>query len=183
MNEDSLYNRLAKGILTDEEIDNLVDEIMNIPSEKNNNCVSTYGSINVDDLISNVKEFKKIPTFDNLLKENKTLKQQLDYLRSGEYHNQLRFERDMLQHIVDYNEVSKEDKEFIDMTHRNTELLEENHQLKEIHDKAINFIKNHIQETTYKYVYSNEVSVIQELHLDNEELIELLKILERSDNN
>ena len=69
MNEDSLYNRLAKGILTDEEIDNLVDEIMNIPSEKNNNCVSTYGSINVDDLISNVKEFKKIPTFDNLLKE------------------------------------------------------------------------------------------------------------------
>lgn len=77
MNEDSLYNRLSKGILTDEEIDNLVDEIMNIPSEKNNNCASTYGSINVDDLISNVKEFKKIPTFDNLLKENQQLKEQL----------------------------------------------------------------------------------------------------------
>lgn len=86
MNEDSLYNRLAKGILTDEEIDNLVDEIMNIPSEKNNNCVSTYGSINVDDLISNVKEFKKIPTFDNLLKENQKLKEQqkefINYLKS-----------------------------------------------------------------------------------------------------
>ena len=76
-NEDGLYNRLSKGILTDEEIDNLVDEIMNIPSEKNNNCASTYGSINVDDLISNVKEFKKIPTFDNLLKENQQLKEQL----------------------------------------------------------------------------------------------------------
>ena len=61
-------------------------------------------------------------------------------------------------------------------------LQEENKQLKEIHDKAINFIKNHIQETTYKYVYSNEVNVIQELHLDNEELVELLEILERSDN-
>ena len=117
------------------------------------------------------------------VEETKELQSQLKYLRSGEHLNQLRFERDMLQHIVDYNEVSKEDKEFIDMTHRNTELLEENQQLKEIHDKAIKFIKNHIQETTYKYVYSNEVNVIQELHLDNEELIELLEILERSDNN
>ena len=67
---------------------------------------------------------------NTLAEENKRLKQQLDYLRSGEYYNQLRFERDMLQHVVDYNEVSKEDKEFIDMTHRNTELLEENQQLK-----------------------------------------------------
>ena len=65
-----------------------------------------------------------------LLKEIKELQSQLSYLRSGEYYNQLRFERDMLQHVVDYNEVSKEDKEFIDMTHRNTELLEENQQLK-----------------------------------------------------
>lgn len=77
MNEDSLYNRLAKGILTDEQIDNLVDKIMNIPVEKSNNCLSTYGSINVDDLISNIQEFRKIPSFDNLLKENKKLKGQL----------------------------------------------------------------------------------------------------------
>ena len=121
--------------------------------------------------------------YNDLVEEKEGLQEQLDYLRSGEYYNQLRFERDMLQDIVDKSEVSKEDKEFIDMTHRNTELLEENQQLKEIHDKAIKFIKNHIQETTYKYVYSNEVNVIQELHLDNEELIELLEILERSDNN
>ena len=118
-----------------------------------------------------------------LLKEIKELQSQLSYLRSGRYYNQLRFERDVLQHIVEHNEVSKEDKEFIDMTHRNTELLEENQQLKEYHDKAIEFIKNHIQETTYKYVYSNEVNVIQELYLDNEQLIELLEILESSDNN
>lgn len=63
-------------------------------------------------------------------KENQQLKKQLEYIRSGEYYNQLRFERDMLQNIVDSGEVSKEDKEFIDMTHRNTELLEENEQLK-----------------------------------------------------
>ena len=77
MNEDSLYNRLAKGILTDEEIDNLVDEIMNIPVEKNNNCLSSYGSINVDDLIDSIKELRKVPTHDELLRENKQLKEQL----------------------------------------------------------------------------------------------------------
>ena len=77
MNEDSLYNRLAKGILTDEEIDNLVDEIMNIPVEKNNNCLSSYGSINVDDLIDSIKELRKVPTYDELLRENKKLKEQL----------------------------------------------------------------------------------------------------------
>lgn len=68
---------------------------------------------------------------ENWKKETKQLKNQLNYLRSGEYLNQLRFERDMLQHVVDNNEVSKEDKEFIDMTHRNTELLEENQSLKD----------------------------------------------------
>ena len=77
MNEDSLYNRLAKGILTDEEINNLVDEIMNIPVEKNNNCLSSYGSINVDDLIDSIKELRKVPTYDELLRENKQLKEQL----------------------------------------------------------------------------------------------------------
>ena len=77
MNEDSLYNRLAKGILTDEEIDNLVDEIMNIPVEKNNNCLSSYGSINVDDLIDSIKELRKVPTHDELLRENQQLKEQL----------------------------------------------------------------------------------------------------------
>ena len=59
-----------------------------------------------------------------ILKENQELKKQLEYLRSGEYYNQLRFERDMLQYVADNGKVSKEDKEFIDMTHRNTELLE-----------------------------------------------------------
>lgn len=58
------------------------------------------------------------------------LESQLNYLRSGEYLNQLKFERDMLEEIVEHGKVSKEDKEFIDMTHRNTELIEENERLK-----------------------------------------------------
>lgn len=67
-----------------------------------------------------------------LEKENKELKKQLEYLRSGEYLNQLKFERNLLENIVQNGEVSKEDKEFIDMTHRNTELVEENTQLKSV---------------------------------------------------
>ena len=70
-------------VLTDEEIDNLVNEIMNIPIEKNNNCLSTYGSVNVDELISVVKEMQKIPTYDNLLKENEKLKKQLKIKHDG----------------------------------------------------------------------------------------------------
>ena len=73
-------------------------------------------------------------TFDpfEMFYENQELKKQLEYLRSGEYYNQLRFERDMLQNVVDKKEISKEDKEFIDMTQRNTELLEENQKLKKL---------------------------------------------------
>lgn len=70
----------------------------------------------VKDLLEEVKD---------LIKENKVLTRQLEYIRSGEYLNQLKFERNMLEDIVDNGEVSKEDKEFIDMTHRNTELLEQ----------------------------------------------------------
>ena len=60
----------------------------------------------------------------------KELKKQLEYLRSGEYYNQLRFENEMLQQVVDTNGVPSEVYDYIDCTHRNTELLEENQELK-----------------------------------------------------
>ena len=59
-----------------------------------------------------------------LKKENKELKKQLEYLRSGEYYNQLRFENEMLQQVVDTNGVPSEVYDYIDCTHRNTELLD-----------------------------------------------------------
>lgn len=76
----------------------------------------------------------------------KELKKQLEYLRSGEYYNQLRFERDMLQDVVNKGEVSKEDKDFIDCTHRNTELLEENQSLKKQQKKFIEYMNKTIEE-------------------------------------
>ena len=73
----------------------------------------------------------------NWREEVKELKKQLEYLRSGEYYNQLRFERDMLQYVVDNGKVSQEDKEFIDMTHRNTELLEQQQEFIKYMNKTI----------------------------------------------
>ena len=67
---------------------------------------------------------------EQLQQENKQLKEQLEYLRSGEYYNQLRFENEMLQQVVDTNGVPSEVYDYIDCTHRNTELLKENQELK-----------------------------------------------------
>ena len=82
---------------------------------------------------------------DLLEKENQRLNKQLDYLRSGEYLNQLKFEVSMLEHIVANGEVSEEDKKFIDMAHRNTQLLEENQKMKEVIDKTIKNINMTIE--------------------------------------
>ena len=82
--------------------------------------------------------------------EVKELNRQLEYLRSGEYFNQLKFERDMLQYIVDNGEVSKEDKTYIDCTHRNTELLA---QQKEF----IEYLKNESKEVIRDAGYHQKI--------------------------
>ncbi len=102
---------------------NLISVIQQLPKE-DIDVVQGY----VEMLEDEIEAAKQVA--ERHLKKEIQLKKQLDYLRSGEYLNQLRFERDMLQHVVDNGEVSKVDKEFIDMTHRNTELLEENQELK-----------------------------------------------------
>ena len=70
------------------------------------------------------KYLNAVVDYEITMSDKTELEKQLEYLRSGEYYNQLRFERDMLLYVADNGKVSKEDKEFIDMTHRNTELLE-----------------------------------------------------------
>ena len=75
-----------------------------------------------------IEEVRKNET--KLIKEIKSLEKQLKYLRSGEYYNQLRFENEMLQQVVDTNGVPSEVYDYIDCTHRNTELLKENQELK-----------------------------------------------------
>ena len=79
---------------------------------------------------------------NTLAEENKMLKQQLNYLRSGEYYNQLRFENEMLQNVVDTNGVPSEVYDYIDCTHRNTELLKEKQELIDYLKVSIEFEKS-----------------------------------------
>lgn len=84
-----------------------------------------------------LEEVRKNET--KLIEEIKSLEKQLEYLRSGEYYNQLRFENEMLQQVVDTNGVPSEVYDYIDCTHRNTELLKENQELKDLIDTILNF--------------------------------------------
>lgn len=109
-----------------------------------------------------------VEVFNELFEENQELKKQLEYL------NQLRFERDMLDAIIQNGEVSKEDKEFIDMTHRNTELLEENQELKKQKQEWINLLsmfKNQQKEfieylTNYIKLLNDKPDLIEECQQD-----------------
>ena len=125
-----------------------------------------------NELYEKTKDFGRVQ-FINLLmekeRENQELKEQLDYLRSGEYLNQLKFERNMLQDVVDKMEVSKEDKDFIDMTHRNTKLLEEKQNYKEVFAK----LKKRID-----YMFQNEPVNSTEYDFYIGKLNELLKEVE-----
>ena len=61
----------------------------------------------LDNLQEIEKEHKRIN--GELREENKQLKEQLEYIRNGEYYNQVRFERDMLQDLVDkYKHIVEE---------------------------------------------------------------------------
>ena len=93
-------------------------------------------------MVANIPKYEDTETYNvfDLIRENQELKEQIEYLKGGEYLNQLRFERNMLQDVVDKMEVLKEDKMFIDMTRRNTELLEENRKYKEVIDEVIEYI-------------------------------------------
>ena len=49
--------------------------IENVPKIDSINPISAYNSINVEDLANAVDRFKKIPTYDELLQENKKYKE------------------------------------------------------------------------------------------------------------
>lgn len=111
-----------------------------------------------------------------LQQENQELKKQIEYLKGGEYLNQLKFERNMLQDVVDKMEVSKEDKKFIDMTHRNTELLEENRELKKQLEKKDNLVDKAIHVSlNQKSTIENYKYKIDVLKTQQKEFIEWLE--------
>ena len=60
-----------------EEIDGLEKYLKNdLP--KINVPITTFGSVDLEDVMDSIKKFKKIPTIDELLTENRNLKHQLE---------------------------------------------------------------------------------------------------------
>ena len=88
--------------------------IENVPKTDSINTISAYNSINVEDLANAVERFKKIPTYDELLKENKILKENYERIYN---------ENCILREKHNINDIG---------------LLDENYKLKQIIDKATN---------------------------------------------
>lgn len=65
--------------MNEEEIKDLEKYLKSLPKISNNMSIpiTTSFGINLDDLMNAVKEVKKVPTYDELLRENKQLKGQL----------------------------------------------------------------------------------------------------------
>ena len=62
-----------------EEIDNLESYLKNnLPKIEPTIPIANFGSVDLEDLMSSIKQFKKVPTFDELLRENKKLRSQLE---------------------------------------------------------------------------------------------------------
>lgn len=77
--------------------------IMELPKVETDNPISTMNSINVDDLMSVVDKLNKVPDYNDLIKENKKLKKQVEnYKKLG------------FKHLQDKNNnLENQQKEFI----------------------------------------------------------------------
>ena len=60
----------------------LLKEIMKLPKIETNNPICTMNSITVDDLMSAIDRLKKVPEYNDLLKENKRLKDKLSKIET-----------------------------------------------------------------------------------------------------
>lgn len=127
-----------------------------------------------------LEEVRKNET--KLIEEIKSLEKQLDYLRSGEYYNQLRFENEMLQQVVDTNGVPSEVYDYIDCTHRNTELLEENKELKKQLEEAqenIILLKASKPMLEYKKAFDKCMKAIKRLLIEEKQCKQKLERIQK----
>ena len=65
----------------------------------------------------------------------------------------------------------------INMSNTIDELQQQNQKYKEVIDKLKELIIDNIEETTYEYIGSNKIKVLQKLIMDNDGVNELLDIL------
>ena len=67
--------------MTEKEIDDLVKEIMDLPRVESSQPVSTIYGFDVDTLINTLRDFKRLPTYDEVLKQNQKYKVVIDRAR------------------------------------------------------------------------------------------------------
>ena len=58
--------------------EDLLKAMLELTMVETHNAVSTYGSVNVDDLMAAYDRLNKVPTYDDLLRENKRQKEIID---------------------------------------------------------------------------------------------------------
>lgn len=58
--------------------EDLLKAMLELTNTETHNVVSTYGSVNVDDLMAAYDRLNKVPTYDDLLRENKRQKEIID---------------------------------------------------------------------------------------------------------
>ena len=74
----------------------------NVPKTDSINSISAYNSINVEDLANAVNRFKKVPTYDELLKENKQLKDNWNKLKEFIKDKYVYYEKETLDFFYGY---------------------------------------------------------------------------------
>lgn len=67
--------------MTEKEIDDLVKEIMDLSRVESSQPVSTIYGFDVDTLINTLRDFKRLPTYDEVLKQNQKYKVVIDRAR------------------------------------------------------------------------------------------------------
>ena len=80
----------------------LLKAIMELPKTETDNLISTMNSVNVDDLMSAVDRFDKVPTYDELLKENKKLKDNWNKLKEFIKDKYVYYEKETLDFFYGY---------------------------------------------------------------------------------
>ena len=90
----------------------LLKKIMELPKIETNKPISAMNCINIDDLINAVDRFDKVPTYDELLRENKQLQKKLKCTIGIVEHNKIISEKN--KEIYELKEQVKKQKEVID---------------------------------------------------------------------
>ena len=100
----------------------LLKALEELPKVETNNAVGSMDSINIDDLMSAVDRFNKVPDYNDLLKENQELKKQLEECKhKGLYNTCLPYSTGYKKAIKD---KENQQKEFIEYMNKTMEELE-----------------------------------------------------------